>query len=149
MESWFDAFNLLKNELNSSRKRKKKAIFLDEFPWMSTKNSYFIAAFADFWAWAVTKKDILVIICGSAGSWMIKNIFKNRGSLYNRVTSRMELSPFTLEEVAQFLKAKQINYNTDAIIKLYMVMGGIPFYLDQLDPSESLDQAIDRLFFRK
>ncbi|MBP6445231.1 MAG: ATP-binding protein [Saprospiraceae bacterium] len=149
LESWFDAFNLLKNELNSSRKRKKKVIFLDEFPWMSTKNSYFIAAFADFWAWAVMQKDILVIICGSAGSWMIKNIFKNRGSLYNRVTSRMELSPFTLEEVAQFLKAKQINYNTDAIIKLYMIMGGIPFYLDQLDVSESLDQAIDRLFFRK
>ena len=148
LESWFDAFNLLKNELKSTRKRKKKVIFLDEFPWMSTKNSYFIAAFADFWAWAVMQKDILVIICGSAGSWMIKNIFKNRGSLYNRVTSRIELSPFSLAEVAQFLKAKQINYNTDAIIKLYMVMGGIPFYLDQLDTSESLDQAIDRLFFR-
>ena len=79
---------------------------------------------------------------------MIKNIFKNRGSLYNRVTSRIELSPFSLEEVSQFLKAKQIHYNNDAIIKLYMIMGGIPFYLDQLDTSESLDQAIDRLFFR-
>jgi uncharacterized protein len=149
LKSWFDAFNLLKKELQSSRKRKKKVIFLDEFPWMSTKNSYFIAAFSDFWAWAVLQKNIVVIICGSAGSWMIKNIFKNRGSLYNRVTSRIHLSPFTLEEVTLFLKAKRIDYNTSTIIKLYMLMGGTPFYLDQLDTGESLDQAIDRLFFRK
>jgi AAA+ ATPase superfamily predicted ATPase len=149
LQTWFEAFNLLQDSLKKTRKRKKKVIFLDEFPWMSTRNSYFITAFADFWAWAVMQKDILVVICGSAGSWMIKNIFKNRGSLYNRVTSRIELSPFSLEEVGLFLKEKRLNFTSDTIIKLYMVMGGIPFYLDQLDAGESLDQAIDRLFFRK
>jgi uncharacterized protein len=116
---------------------------------MSTKNSYFITAFADFWSWAVLQKDILVVICGSAGSWMIKNIFKNRGSLYNRVTSRIQLSPLTIDEVGMFLKEKRLGFSDEAIIKLYMVMGGTTFYLDQLVTGESIDQAIDRLYFRK
>jgi uncharacterized protein len=149
IKSWFDAFDILKDRLKSSRIRKKKIVFFDEFPWMDTKNSNFITAFADFWTWAVTRKDLLVVICGSAASWMIKNIFKNRGSLYNRVTCRIELNPFTLKECAQFLKVKGIIWKNDVIIKLYMIMGGIPFYLDQLTSGESLDQAIDRLFFPK
>lgn len=147
--SWFEAFDFLKSRILKSRLRRKKVIFLDEFPWMDTKNSYFVTAFGDFWSWAITQQDILIVICGSAASWMIKHIFKNKGSLYNRVTSRIELNPFTIRETAAFLQAKNLNWKTDAIIKLYMVVGGIPFYLDQIDQGEGIDQVIDRLFFQK
>jgi uncharacterized protein len=147
ISSWFEAFNLLRDELENSRIRKKKIIFLDEFPWMDKKNAFFVTAFGDFWTWAATRSDIFIVICGSAAAWMIKNIFKNKGSLYNRVTSRITLSPFTLEECSRFLKAKGIVWKNDALLKLYMVMGGIPFYLDQVQQGESTDQAIDRLFF--
>lgn len=147
--SWFQAFDFLKNRLKASRLKKKKIIFLDEFPWMETKNSFFITAFGEFWAWAATRGDIMIIICGSAASWMIKKIFKNKGSLYNRVTGRIHLSSFTLNETKLFLQTKGILWKSDAIIKLYMIMGGIPFYLDQIEKGESIDQAIDRLFFHK
>ena len=148
-KSWFDAFEILKNDIQKSRIRKKKVILLDEFPWMATRNSLFVAAFSDFWTWAAKRKDILVVICGSAASWMINNIFRSKGSLYNRVTNRIEIQPFTLRETALFFKKKSINLKQDGIIKLYMVMGGIPFYLDQVRPGESADQAIDRLYFPK
>ncbi|HPN69443.1 MAG TPA: ATP-binding protein [Saprospiraceae bacterium] len=147
--TWFDAFELLKREILKSRIRKKKVIVLDEFPWMATKNSSFLAAFSDFWTWASKRKDLLVVICGSAASWMVNNIFRSKGSLYNRVTSRIEIQPFTLKETALFFKKKNIDLKQDSIIKLYMVMGGIPFYLDQVRKGESADQAIDRLFFPK
>lgn len=147
--TWFDAFELLEREILKSRIRKKKVIVLDEFPWMATKNSSFLAAFSDFWTWSSKRKDLLVVICGSAASWMVKNIFRSKGSLYNRVTSRIEIQPFTLKETALFFKKKNIDLKQDSIIKLYMVMGGIPFYLDQVRKGESADQAIDRLFFPK
>jgi uncharacterized protein len=149
LASWFEAFDLLRKRIISSRIKKKKVIFLDEFPWMDTKNSLFITAFGDFWSWASTRSDIMVVICGSAASWMIKNIFKEKGSLYNRVTQRMHIEPFTLHETSLFLRAKGITWKQDAIIKLYMIVGGIPYYLDQIVKGESIDQAIDRIFFNK
>lgn len=148
-KTWFDAFESLQKQIIKSRIRRKKVIVLDEFPWMATKNSTFLSAFSDFWTWASKRKDLLVIICGSAASWMVKNIFRSKGSLYNRVTSRIEIHPFTLKETALFFKKKGIDLKQDSIIKLYMVMGGIPFYLDQVRRGESADQAIDRLFFPK
>lgn len=149
VKTWFNAFDILKKIILKARSKKKKVIFLDEFPWMDTKNSSFLAAFSDFWAWAAKRDDLLVVICGSAASWMIKKIFRNKGSLYNRVTCKIQLQPFTLSETAEFFRKKKISLKQDAIIKLYMVMGGIPYYLDQVRIGESADQAIDRLYFPK
>ena len=149
LASWFDVFDFLKNHAMRSRLRKKKIIFLDEFPWMATHKSSFLTAFTDFWnSWAAARHDIVIVICGSSASWMINNIFRNKGGLYNRVTERIELQPFHLKETEDFFKAKHLKLKRDDIIKLYMVMGGIPFYLDQVR-DESADQAIQRLYFRK
>lgn len=148
--SWFDAFDFLKEHIENSRIRKKKIIFLDEFPWMATHKSSFLTAFTDFWnSWASSRNDIVIVICGSSASWMINNIFKNKGGLYNRVTERIELHPFNLKETEDFFKAKHLKLKRDDIIKFYMVMGGIPFYLDQVRADESADQAIQRLYFKK
>ncbi len=146
--SWFEAFDLLITYLEKLKSSKKKVVFLDEFPWMATNKSRFLTAFTDFWnSYGSTRNDLMVIICGSSASWMINKVLRNKGGLHNRVTGRIDIKPFTLKETKAFLQSKNIIISDIDIIKLYMMMGGIPFYLEQLQKGESLVQGIDRICF--
>lgn len=146
---WFTAFQQLTILLESS-KRAKKVVFLDELPWMDTAQSNFISALEHFWnSWASARNDIILVVCGSAAGWMINKLINNMGGLYNRVTHRIKLEPFTLKECEEFLKYKSGIFDKYQIVQLYMILGGIPFYLEQVDPKESAAQNINRLCFEK
>lgn len=144
---WFDAFHLLSQFLKGLPQG-KKVVFIDELPWMDAPKSHFVSALESFWnGFASARKDILLIVCGSATSWIINKIFRNHGGLYNRVTKRINLKPFSLEECMKFSKYKGVAFSRRQIVEGYMIMGGIPFYWDQLERNKSLDQNIDTLFF--
>jgi hypothetical protein len=144
-----EAFIHLSKQLERSRKKSKKVIFIDELPWLDTHKSNFLSALEWFWnTWAIDK-NILLIVCGSATSWMINKIVNNKGGLHNRLTQRIHLLPFTLIETTDFLKYRQIKLSPYQITQLYMAMGGIPHYLNEIKPGESAMQAIDRICFQK
>jgi uncharacterized protein len=145
--NWFDAFENLKPLFKA---RKRHIVFLDELPWMDTAQSNFKAAFEYFWNdWAVNQ-NIVVIICGSATSWMIENIKNNKGGLHNRVSHYIHLQPFTLAQTEQYLKVKGIKWTKPEIAMLYMAIGGVPFYLNEITkPNKSAAQYIDALLFDK
>ena len=144
---WFDAFFLLSDLLDQQGKG-KKVVFIDELPWMDAARSNFVSALEHFWnAYASARKDILLIICGSATSWIINNVFRNHGGLHNRVTHRIHLAPFTLGECEQYAKSRHLAMSRYDILGCYMVMGGIPFYWSLLERGRSLAQNIDALFF--
>lgn len=146
-KNWLEAFGLLKEVIKSS-KDKRKVIFIDEMPWMDTPRSKFVMALEHFWnGWASARKDVLLIICGSATSWIVNNIFKNHGGLHNRVTRRIHLSPFTLHECEQYVEQHHLDMSRYQLLLGYMVLGGIPFYWSQLQRGMSIDQNIDALFF--
>lgn len=148
---WLTAFHNLRKVLTESKTRngKKKVIFLDELPWLDTPHSRFLNALEYFWnSWASAEPDIILIVCGSAASWMINKLIDNTGGLYNRVTHRIKLNPFTLNECEQYLQQKSSAYNRFQILQLYMVFGGIPFYLQQIDPGKSAAQNIHNLCFK-
>lgn len=148
--NWINAFSLLIDYLTPLIKKQRKVIFFDEFPWINTPRSGFLKAFENFWnGWASRQQNLVVVICGSAASWMIQKVINNRGGLHNRVTRRIRLMPFTLGETADFLKARKINLDHYQILQLYMAMGGIPHYLKEVKIGESATQAIDRTCFTK
>jgi uncharacterized protein len=148
-KNWMDAFSKLSNYLDTLNPSKKIVVFLDELPWLDTPKSNFIAALDWFWnSWASTK-NILLIICGSAASWMAKKVINNRGGLHNRVTKRIHLAPFTLSETAIFLNQKNIRFSPYHIVQLYMAMGGIPHYLKEVKKGQSAIQNINRICFEK
>lgn len=148
-DNWLLAFNLLIKELERTKTDKKRVLFFDEMPWMDTKKSDFMMGLDFFWnAWASAQDNILLIVCGSAASWMINNLIHNTGGLYNRVTERLRLEPFTLQETEVYFSAKNIVLDRYQIIQLYMVMGGIPYYLDQVEGGKSAMQNIEDLCFR-
>jgi AAA+ ATPase superfamily predicted ATPase len=150
LPSWLHAFSLLSDllEKSASATKKKKVIFLDEFPWMDSPRSGFLSAFDNFWnSWASKQPNLVVVICGSAASWMIQNIVRNKGGLHNRLTRRIRLAPFNLKETEQFLESQRVQFKRYQTLQIYMMMGGIPHYLKELRRGESVEQAIDRLFF--
>lgn len=147
---WADAFDQLSHYLTPRLKAEKCVVFLDEFPWLNTHKSGVLPAFDHWWnSWGTKQKNLVVIICGSAASWMIQHIVNNKGGLHNRITRKIRLLPFTLRETEQFLQARKINIDRYQILQLYMVIGGIPHYLKEVRKGESATQAIDRICFSK
>lgn len=150
--NWQQAFKLLRAYLQErlSENNEKKVVFFDELPWLAGQKSSFLEAFGYFWnSWASRQPSLMVIICGSAASWMIQKVVNDRGGLHNRITRRIFLEPFTLSETETFLKSRNIHFNRYQLTQLYMALGGIPHYLKEIDASISLVQNIDRICFSR
>ena len=151
-EDWFDAFYRLEQLLRVDETVRsiygKKVIFLDEFPWFATPRSDFLEAFSEFWnRYGASQGDLMVIICGSATSWIIGNIIESTGSLYDRVTCQIVLHPFTLRETELFFHNRGFDWTRQRIAECQMIFGGLPYFLDLLNENESLPWNVDRLFF--
>lgn len=148
--NWSDAFDLLVYYLSSKLQVGKAVVFLDEFPWINTHRSGFLQAFDHWWnSWGTKQNNLVVVICGSAAAWMIRHVVNNKGGLHNRITRKIRLLPFTLQEAEAFLKEQNVKLDRYQIVQLYMVMGGIPHYLKEIRKGESAAQTIDRLCFSK
>jgi AAA+ ATPase superfamily predicted ATPase len=147
LNDWISAFQQLILYLES-RNETKKIVFIDELPWFDTPKSGFISALEHFWnSWASARTDILLIVCGSAASWMINKLINNKGGLHNRVTKRMKIVPFTLHQCEQYIQRKNSLLDRYQIIQLYMAFGGIPFYWDEVKPGLSSAQNIENICF--
>lgn len=146
-KDWFDAFDALKDVVKASQ-LPKKVIFLDELPWMDTPKSNFIPALEFFWnGWASMRNDILLVVCGSATSWIIEKILKARGGLHNRVTDQIWLRPFCLAECDAYAAELGLRMSRMELAEAYMALGGVPYYWSFLKPGLSLAQNMDALFF--
>jgi len=148
-KTWLRAFMLLIEYLETVDFSKKRVVFLDELPWLSTHKSGFLRGLSFFWnSWAVNK-NIVVVICGSSASWMIKKVVHHRGGLHNRITKRIYLAPFTLSETEAYLKHRNLHFTRYHIVQMYMAFGGIPHYLEAIKQGESATQNINRICFSK
>lgn len=155
IEDWFEAFLKLKAYLQTESVKRdavsgKRVVFLDELPWMDTPRSDFKSALEYFWnSWGSSQNDLLLIVCGSATSWIIDNLLDNQGGFYNRVTRRIHLKPFTLRECEQLYQINGVKLTRRQVIDSYMVFGGIPYYMNCFDKRLSLAQNIDELLFKE
>lgn len=146
-ENWMEAFHILTLYFDSQQQTEKIILFFDELPWMATKRSGFLKAFGLFWnSWA-SQNNVIVIICGSATSWMIQKVVRDKGGLHNRITRSIHLKPFNLAETKAYFERKSINLDPYHIIQIYMSIGGIPHYLKEIEGGQSAAQNIDRIFF--
>ena len=154
-KDWFEAFGRLINLLENKKiyreiSSNKRIIFIDELPWLDTPKSDFKSAFDYFWnTYGSKQTDLVLIVCGSATSWIIKNLLASRGGFYNRVTRKINIEPFSLEETSLLLEKNGIVYNPQQVIETHMIFGGIPFYLNLLNPRLSLAQNVDSLCFNE
>lgn len=148
-KDWLEAFFMLEKLLQNQYDGSKQVVFIDELPWLDTPKSLFITGFESFWNNWANGRNIIVIICGSAISWMTNELINNHGGLYGRVTYEIKLAPFKLRECEDLLKKKNVNLSRYDITQAYMTLGGIPYYLNYIQPEYSLPKNIDMLFFSK
>lgn len=147
--NWLEAFDMLAGLISQSR-AKKKLVFIDEMPWMDAPKSSFLSALEHFWnGFASARKDVLLIVCGSATSWITRKLLKNKQGLHNRATCRIHLQPFTLHECERYALQQRLGMNRRQLMEGYMIFGGIPYYWSLLDRERSLALNIDRLFFSR
>lgn len=148
--SWLEAFFMLDMHLKSIDDGSRQVVFLDELPWLDTPRSGFITALEAFWnGWACHRHNLMLIVCGSATSWMTDNLINNKGGLYGRITFEMKLAPFTLGECEKFFQERGVLFSRYDIVQSYMALGGIPYYLGYMKKGLSLAQNIDQMFFAK
>lgn len=148
-KTWMEAFIALSEILEVKKENgKRRVLFFDELPCFATPSSGFVKALDWFWnSWASKQPDIFMVVCGSATSWIVKNIINNKGGLHNRITHEMHIDPFSLTETAAYLESEGFIWDEISVIQTYMVLGGIPYYLSLLKQDLSVSQNIDKLFF--
>lgn len=147
-ENWLDAFFLLEQHLEKRADGSRMLVFIDELPWMDTPRSGFLTAFEAFWnAWGARRNDIMLVVCGSAVSWISDRLLGNKGGLYNRTTAEIKLEQFTLGECEDFFASRGITMDRYDIMQSYMIFGGVPYYLDYFSKGKSLAMNVDRLIF--
>lgn len=153
--NWLEAFRRLRQLLQDEvvtrhAETGRRVVFIDEMPWFDTPKSQFLVALEYFWNdWGSKQEDLVLVVCGSATSWIADKLLESTDGLYNRVTRVIELSPFTLAECAEYLCQNGIVYTKRQVVETYMVFGGIPYYLNLLDCDKSLAQSVDGLCFRR
>ncbi len=148
-KNWLEAFLMLTEYLDGLKRKEKLVIFIDEFPWMYTQRSKFVQLFGHFWNSYCTKRDdLIVVVCGSAASFMVNRVINDPKGLHNRITIPIRLLPFNLYETELFLKSKRVHLDRYSYLQLYMAIGGIPHYLEKIQPGDSVPVAIDRLCFQ-
>lgn len=146
---WTQAFEELIRYLAERLQRGgRQVVFFDELPWLAGRRSGFLPAFEHFWnSWGSRQPGLIVVICGSAASWMIAKVLHHRGGLHNRVTRSLPLEPFRLNETEAFLRSRGIELDRRQIIELTLALGGVPYYLDYVRKGRSAAQNIDAIFF--
>lgn len=147
-QNWQETFLHLKSYLKTLSKNKKQVIFLDELPWMNTAKSGFIQLLAHLWNDFLSKEShFILVICGSSTSWITQKIVNDKGGFHNRLTHHIKLNPFTLSETKHFLHSKNIKLTDSSVAEIYMIMGGIPFYLENIKQGESPTVSTERMCF--
>ena len=146
--NWTEAFEALKQLLKARLGGKRLLVFIDELPCLDTRKSGFQQAFEHFWnGWAAYQREVMLVVCGSATSWMIANLIDSHGGLHNRITHEMYLASFTLGETEEMLQANGFAWTRLSILQIYSIMGGVPYYLSLLDKGQGVEANVDRLFF--
>lgn len=148
--SWMEALGLLKKLLQSKRS-KRKVVFIDELPWLAgPQSAELLEELGHFWnSWARKRKDIFLIVCGSATSWMVDNVMRDYGGLYGRITESIFLKPFTLSECEKYWAKRGFHLSRYEIALTYMVIGGVPFYMDSIRPDRTMADNINAIYFDK
>lgn len=147
-KSWMEAFFQLTQLLQKLDNGQRMVIFFDELPWMDTPRSRFLSAFESFWnGWCNGHDNVMLVVCGSATSWMLSNLSRSKGGLYGRLTDEIKVSPFTLKECEEYFDHENIELSRYDIVQSYMVFGGIPYYLSCFRKGYSFERNADMILF--
>ena len=140
-QDWSDAFDHLSLHI-----QEKDIVLFDEISWMGSKDPSFIPKLKAWWDKQTI--PIVVVFCGSVSTWIEENILSNT-AFFGRVNLTLTLEPLSIPESAQMLKTMGFQGSAYDTYKLIGILGGIPWYLEQISPGMTADSCIKQLCFEK
>lgn len=121
-------------------------LFLDEMPWIARSAPRFFSGLATLWNNSLSKNPyVKLFMAGSATSWMINHVIHARAGLAKRVTAKIHMRSLDFAQTKLFLAAKGMSLSHNDVLQIYSALGGIPFYLDVLDPKISPTKNLYKL----
>lgn len=143
---WLEVLYTLTDEIPDNE---KTVILFDEISWMGMDDPTFVGTLKIWWDTKITrKKNVLLIFCGSVSTWIDKNIIKST-AFYGRISLTISLQPLSIPESAQFLREKKYRWSAYDLYTVLAVTGGVPWYLEQIDPQLTAEKNIERLCFKR
>lgn len=123
----------------------KKLIVIDEFPYMCRGNESIPSVLQNLWDELFKNENIMIVLCGSAMSFIEKELLAEKNPLYGRATGIYKMEAMSFYDAVQFFP----NYTDRDKIIAYSILGGIPHYLRQFDADLSLEENIKRNILTK
>lgn len=143
VSDWIEHFTFLANQ----SKGKKIVIVLDEISWMGSEDEDFLGHLKTAWDLHLSDNpDLIMILCGSVSSWIEENILHSTGFV-GRISLSMVLDELSIKECSEFWGTRR-KISAYEKFKMLSVTGGIPKYLEEIIPSQSSDDNIQRLCFQ-
>ena len=140
--NWREALEALSYHLSKG----KHYVVFDEFPWMASGRSELVSLVKYYWdnVWR-GNPGLTVVLCGSVASFMFRHVVHSQ-ALHNRKTFEIKLDPLPAHEAKLFFQGYRSDFE---VAKFLMTFGGVPKYLEQIDPTQSLSANLDRLCFQR
>ena len=143
LDSWTPIFDYLTKYF--AQQDEKTILFLDEFQWLAANQTKLVSLLKKYWDQYWSKQKVLLILCGSVSSYMIKRVILSK-AFYGRINWELCLQPLNPQEILELLNAKR---SADEVLQYALILGGIPKYLKEIDTHQSFDQNINKLFFTR
>lgn len=138
--TWAEAFRGLGEVVADGR----WVVVFDEFPWMGAGRTRIVSELKLHWDRWKNNTDLVLFLCGSVASFMTKHVLHSQ-ALHNRKTFEMNLGPLSPREAGEFISRRSLREKA----QLYMCLGGVPKYLEQIDPKQSVEKNLNRLAFTR
>lgn len=142
--NWLEVFDYLSNYFKKNNKH-KIILFFDEFQWLAAGQGALISLLKKYWDQHWKKSNVVLILCGSISSYMVKKVIKSK-ALYGRIDWEHKLGALSPKEAFEMIGKKR---SKEELFRYLLVLGGIPRYLESIDLSKSFEQNMDQLFFKK
>jgi AAA+ ATPase superfamily predicted ATPase len=143
-DDWGDLFTVLAKYVS----RDKLVVILDEVSWLGSKDPDFLGKLKNAWDLYFSQNPrLMLIICGSVSSWIETNILSSTGFV-GRISFSMTLKELSILESSQLLKLLGSYASSYEKFKLLSVTGGVPKYLEEVQPSLTAEENIKRLCFQ-
>ena len=141
--NWEQVFTYLTEKVIKRKTKIKTILFLDELPWMAAGRIRLVSLLKHYWDNHWKGKHVMLILCGSVASFMVKKVLRSN-ALYGRTTVEILLRGFLPEDAANLIGKKR---SREEILNYQLVFGGVPKYLEQINPNQSFNQNMNRLCF--
>lgn len=130
--------------INKNISDEKVILVIDELPYWAEKDEALLSILQKYMDTVWHDKNLKIILCGSALSFMENKVLSEKSPLFGRRDSQIKLDAFDYLDAAKFVP----DYSNEDKAICYGITGGVAKYLSMIDPSKSLDENIVKLFFR-